>query len=111
MAKRKSVAELKPTHTYKSQPVEFISKAFVGSDGKQYCTILEKNKYSNLQRHVVLESKITPIDFYCPCGCDGDAEHCVYAAKCPKCGEKFYGGHGYADRETPCPECNGKVQS
>lgn len=54
---------------------------------------------------------LTPygFDFHCPCGCMGKAEECVYAAKCPQCSKKFYGGSGYADRSTLCAECKDKT--
>lgn len=49
--------------------------------------------------------KEVPDDFYCPCGCDGEAEHCAYAGTCCVCGKKYYGGHGYGDKEHACDDC------
>ena len=53
--------------------------------------------------------KIAPDDFYCPCGCDGIADHCTYAATCNVCGEKYYGGHGYCDKQHACDDCKAKL--
>ena len=103
MAKR----EMIPTHTYKGKPVQFIHRSFISS-GKQNCTILMTNRFGKLQLQTVQEKNLIPIDFHCPCGCNGNAEECVYAAKCPQCGKKFYGGSGYADRASLCDECKVK---
>lgn len=43
-------------------------------------------------------------EYQCPCGCNDNVEHCVYAAVCPNCSKKFYGS-GYASRDQLCPEC------
>lgn len=40
----------------------------------------------------------------CPCGCNYNIEHCVYASICPKCSKKFV-GHGYAQRKELCEDC------
>lgn len=43
----------------------------------------------------------------CPCGCDGNINHCSYASVCPKCKRKF-AGNGYANTDQLCNECKGK---
>lgn len=48
-------------------------------------------------RLCVLE--LTEVFFDCPCGCNADANLCVYAETCPDCGARYYAGHGHKN----CP--------
>lgn len=62
-----------------------------------------------VQCRAAMELTEIPGDFYCPCGCDGIADLCVYAATCPDCGHKFIGGSGYGDTNTQCNDCKQKA--
>lgn len=52
----------------------------------------------------IIDEYETGKGFYCPCGCRGNLDECVYASTCCICGKKFV-GHGYGRKIDPCPAC------
>jgi hypothetical protein len=50
---------MKPTHTYKGKPVEFIKLSYVWNE-QQYCTILMVNATGKTQLQTIQERHLKP---------------------------------------------------